>query len=421
MAASPVPVVSTDETSGRARSGQQAAGHRFRALVVGGGTAGITVAARLSRVRPELEAALLEPSEDHFYQPLWTLVGGGVVAKEATRRPQASLVPAGTSWLRERAVEFRPQENLVVTAGGERLAYEVLVVCPGIQLDWDAVSGLPEALGSGGVCSIYSYEQVDRVWEEIRSFRGGTAIFSFPSTPIKCPGAAQKIMYLADDAFRRAGVRGRSRIVFVSAGARIFGVDKYARTLERVLARKGIETLFRHEVVAVRADTREAIVRNLENGEEHSIGYDLLHVAPPQSAPETVKASPLAGPGGWVEVDRATLQHTRFANVFSLGDASSLPTSKTGAAIRGQAPVVVDNLLAFLDGRPLPRRYDGYTACPLITGYGKLVLAEFDYDCEPRETFPFDQSKERYSMYQLKRYGLPFLYWHAMTRGRLSG
>lgn len=247
---------------------------------------------------------------------------------------------------------------------------------------------------------------------------GGTAIFTFPATPIKCPGAAQKIMYLADDAFRRNGVRERSRIVFVSAGTRIFAVDKYARTLERVLARKGIETLFRHELVGLRSGAREALVRNLESGEELTLGYDLLHVAPPQSAPDVVKQSPLAGPAGWVEVDRATLQHVRFPHVFSLGDASSLPTSKTGAAVRAQAPVLVENLLAFLDGKPLPCRYDGYTACPLVTGYGKLVLAEFDYDGTPRETFPFDQSKERYSMYQLKRYGLPLLYWHGMLHGR---
>jgi sulfide:quinone oxidoreductase len=391
---------------------------RFRVLVVGGGCAGITVAARLRRARPELGLGLLEPSEDHFYQPLWTLVGGGVVGKEVTRRPQASVVPAGVSWLRDRALEFRPEQSLVLTATGEAVGYDALVVCPGIQLDWDAVPGLAGALGSGGVCSIYSYEQVDRVWEEIRGFRGGTAIFTFPATPIKCPGAAQKIMYLADDAFRRNGVRERSRIVFVSAGTRIFAVDKYARTLERVLARKGIETLFRHELVGLRSGAREALVRNLESGEELTLGYDLLHVAPPQSAPDVVKQSPLAGPAGWVEVDRATLQHVRFPHVFSLGDASSLPTSKTGAAVRAQAPVLVENLLAFLDGKPLPCRYDGYTACPLVTDYGKLVLAEFDYDGTPRETFPFDQSKERYSMYQLKRYGLPLLYWHGMLHGR---
>lgn len=391
---------------------------RQRVVIVGGGTAGITVAARLRRARPQIEITILEPCEHHDYQPLWTLVGGGVCAKEVTRRRQAAQIPRDTRWIRAAAVAFRPDDDLVLTSSGEQVRYDALVVCPGIQLDWNGVAGLGEAVGSDGVCSIYSYEQVDRVWKQISSFPGGTALFTFPSTPIKCPGAAQKIMYLADDWWRRSGVRGRSRIVFISAAPRIFGVDKYARTLERVVARKQIETRFRHELVAVRPDAKEATVRNLDTGEEDTLRYDLLHLAPPQSAPDVIKTSLLAGPAGWVDVDRATLQHVRYPNVFSLGDAASLPTSKTGAAVRGQAPVAVANLLALLDNRPLTAGYDGYTACPLVTGYGKLVLAEFDYDCQPRETFPFDQSKERWSMYQLKRHGLPLLYWHGMMRGR---
>ena len=389
-----------------------------RVLVVGGGAAGLTLAARLRRARPAPEVTVLEPSSAHYYQPLWTLVGGGVLPKEATRRDQRAVMPRGVDWVRAAAAELRPDEGLVVTDAGEPIAYDALVVCPGIRLDWAGVAGLPEAVGRGGVCSIYDYEQVDRVWEGIRAFRGGTAVFSFPSTPVKCPGAAQKIMYLADDAFRRAGIRDDTRIVFVSAAPRIFGVDRYARALERVIERKGIETLFRHEVVAVRPGSREAVVRNLETGDEQLLGYDLLHVAPPQRAPELVERSALASAAGWVDADAATLQHIRYPNVFSLGDASSLPTSKTAAAVRAQAPVAAANVLAHLAGRPLPGRYDGYTACPLVTGYGKLVLAEFDYEGNPRETFPFDQSKERWSMYQLKRHGLPLLYWQGMLRGR---
>lgn len=389
-----------------------------RVLVLGGGSAGLTLVARLRRARPNLELTVLEPSSAHYYQPLWTLVGGGVLRKEATRREQRAVMPAGVAWLQDAAETIQPEDALVVTAAGEAITYDALIVCPGIRLAWEHVAGLPQALGAGGVCSIYAYEHVDRVWQEIDSFRGGTAVFTFPSTPVKCPGAAQKIMYLADDRFRRNGVRESARVVFVSAAARIFGVDRYARTLDRVVARKGIETLFRHELVALRGEEREAVVRSLDTGAEQVIPFDLLHVTPPQAAPDVVARSPLSDARGWAEVDRATLQHVRYPNVFSLGDASSLPTSKTGAAVRAQARVAAANLLAYLDTRPLRSRYDGYTACPLVTGYGRLVLAEFDYDGIPRETFPFDQSKERRSMYLLKRYGLPQLYWRGMLRGR---
>jgi sulfide:quinone oxidoreductase len=387
-------------------------------LIVGGGTAGITVAARLRRALRSADLAIVEPSERHYYQPLWTLVGGGVFEKQASVRAEASLIPKRATWLHDAAVEFEPDENVVVTGAGLRVSYDFLVVCPGIQIDWDAVKGLPEALGRDGVCSIWSHEQVDRTWDLIRQFGGGVALFTFPATPIKCPGAAQKIMYLADDHFRRAGVRERSRVVFCSAAPSIYGVPKYAATLERVVARKGIETYFRHNLIELRRESKEAVFEQLETGETVVLGYDLLHVAPPQSAPDFVKRSPLAGQGGWLELDKHTLQHPRYPNVFGLGDASSLPTAKTAAAVRAQAKVLVRNLLAARQGRPLPARYDGYTACPIITGYGKLVLAEFDYDLNPKETFPFDQSKERRSMYLMKKHGLPLLYWQGMMRGR---
>jgi sulfide:quinone oxidoreductase len=390
---------------------------RHQVVIVGGGTAGITVAARLRRTGTPLDIVIIEPSTKHYYQPLWTLVGGGVFPKEASEREEAHLIPTGVTWMRDAVTEFDPEHNAVVTREGKRVSYDFLVVAPGIQIDWDKVKGLPEAIGRDGVCSNYAYEYVSYTWECIQHFSGGNAIFTMPNTPIKCGGAPQKIMYLADDYFRRSGVRTRSRVIFASAGSSIFAVKKYATALNRVIARKGIDTLYQHNLIEVRPQQKEAVFERLDTHEQVVLPYDLLHVTPPMSAPDVIKRSPLASEAGWVEVDKHTLQHVRYANVFSLGDASSLPTSKTGAAIRKQAPVVVTNLLAAMHGQPLPAKYDGYTSCPLVTGYGRLILAEFDYDLQPQETFPFDQSKERYSMYLLKKYGLPALYWHGMMKG----
>lgn len=391
---------------------------RHQVVIVGGGTAGITVAARLHRTAKHLDIALIEPSTKHYYQPLWTLVGGGVFPKEASEREEAAVIPPGVTWLHDAVTDFDPEHNTVLTRDGRRVRYDFLVVAPGIQIDWDKVKGLKETIGRGGVCSNYAYEYVSYTWDCIKHFSGGNAIFTMPNTAIKCGGAPQKIMYLADDYFRRTGVRERARIIFASATASVFAVKKYAAALNRVITRKGIETCYRHDLVEIRPTSREAIFEHLDTHEQVIMSYDLLHVTPPMSAPDCIKRSPLANAAGWVEVDKYTLQHVRYPNVFSLGDASSLPTSKTGAAIRKQAPVLVTNLRAAMQGKPLPARYDGYTSCPLVTGYGRLILAEFDYDLQPKETFPFDQAKERYSMYLLKKYGLPALYWHGMLKGR---
>ncbi len=388
-------------------------------LVIGGGTAGITFAAQLSQRPNAPKIALVEPSLVHYYQPLWTLVGGGVFAKEASARPMADQIPPGVTWVKDAVASFAPEARSVTLRSGRTLTYQQLVVAPGIQLDWHKIDGLAGNVGKNGICSNYSYETVDSTWEAIRTFKGGVALFTFPNSPVKCAGAPQKIMWLAEHYFRRSGIRDRSEVHFAAPGARIFGVDKYARALEKLVAERDVRTHFRRDLVAVRADKKEADFKNLDSQVIETIRYDILHVTPPMSAPDFVKRSPLANADGWVDVDMYTTQHVRFPEVFSLGDASSLPCSKTGAAVRKQAPVTVDNLLALRRGEPLTARYDGYASCPLVTGYGRLILAEFGYGGTIMETFPFDQSQERYSMYALKAYGLPNLYWHGMLRGRM--
>jgi sulfide:quinone oxidoreductase len=319
---------------------------RHDIVVVGGGNGGISVAARLCRALKAPDIAVIEPSASHYYQPLWTLVGGGVFPKEQSRRNEASVMPGKAKWIRESVTELRPEENLLVTRDGKRVGYGFLVLAPGIQVDWGKIPGLTESLGRDGVCSNYSYEYVDKTWQFIKEFRGGNVVFTHPATPIKCGGAPQKIAYLADDAFRKAGVRDKSNIVFATANAAIFQVKRYADTLTKVAARKGIDVRFRQNLTEIRAGSKEAVFQHLDTGEETTQPYDLIHVTPPMSSPDFIKSSPLANADGWVDVDKATLQHVRFPNVFSLGDASSLPTSKTGAAIRKQAPVLVKNLLA---------------------------------------------------------------------------
>jgi len=393
-----------------------------RILIVGGGSAGISVAARLRRSGMD-DVAVLDPADTHYYQPLWTLVGGGRAPVKESARPQASVMPRGVAWIKDRAEHIDPDNQLVTAASGARLGYDYLVVCPGIQLDWSTVSGMADALDTPAVSSNYTYDLAPKTWEGIRQLRSGTAVFTMPAGPIKCAGAPQKIAYLAADHWRREGVLGDIRIVLVLPTPGMFGVKEFSDVLEQVVARYGIEVHKNSELVEVDPTGRQAIVLDHADDTKQAIGYDFMHVVPPQSAPDWVKATDLAdpaSPAGYVQIDKNTMRHARYGNVFALGDAGSSPNSKTGAAIRKQAPVVTANLLAASKGQQPGAQYDGYASCPLTTARDKMLLAEFDYTMKPHPTFPprlVNAQKERRDMWYLKRYGLPFMYWNLMLKG----
>ena len=391
-----------------------------KVLIVGGGTGGIVVAARLRRAGID-DVTVVEPSSSHYYQPLWTLVGGGRCPASVTVRPEADVMPEGVTWVHEAAAGADPAAQTVTTQSGRTLHYDYLVMAPGIQLDFDKVPGLTEALGQRGVSSNYRFDLAPRTWEFIRDLRGGTALFTMPAGPIKCAGAPQKIAYLAADWWRAQGVLDRTRVILVLPTAAMFSQPDWAKVLEGVATGYGIEVRKESQLTEVDGAANRAVIADTKAGTKETIDYDILHATPPQSAPDWVKATPLADPAspfGYVRVDKHTLQSPDWPNVFALGDASSLPTSKTGAAIRKQAPILAANLLAAMHGQPLSGHYNGYTSCPLVTSRNRMLLAEFDYDFKRTPSIPLINTlKPRYDMWLLKRYGLPALYWNLMVKG----
>ncbi len=394
--------------------------HAHQILIVGGGNAGLSVAARLRRANGKLDVAVIDPAEFHYYQPAWTMVGAGLFDAQQTRRYERDVIPSGVRWYRDAVAEFDPEGNRVITTSGEEITYQFLVAAPGIQLNWSAIPGLAESVGRDGVCSNYGYDLAQYTDRCLREFQGGRAIFTSPATAVKCGGAPQKIMYLAADQWRRRGILERSSVEFHTGGTVLFGVRKYLASLERVVRDYGIQVHVRHDLVELRPAEKIAVfaVKEADGSSRRvEVHYDLIHVTPPQSAPDVVRRSPLADDKGWIDVDRHTLRHARFPNVFALGDATNTPNAKTGAAVRKQAPVVVANLLRALRGEAPARKYAGYGSCPLLTAHNRVILAEFDYTQQPTETFPFDQSKPRWSMYLLKRYVLPWLYWNRILKG----
>lgn len=408
----------------------------YQILIIGGGNAGISVAAQLLNKNGKLDIGIVDPADKHYYQPAWTLVGGGVFDIQKTERSQASVIPKGAAWIQKAVHTFEPEQNQVTCVDGTKLTYDFLVVAPGIQLDWFKIKGAKEALGKNGVTSNYLYNMAPYTYEAAKKVKaGGVALFTAPNTPIKCGGAPQKIMYLLADFFKKKGILDTVDVHFYSGGTIIFGVKKYAVALQKVVDNYGIKTHWKHNLIEVKGEEQIAIFEDAE-GKRFEVKFDMLHITPPQSAPDFIKRSPLAiidsstqenpclgkdhiPPNylGWIDVNKHTLQHNRYANIFGIGDATSTPNAKTGAAIRKQAPVVVENLLKLIGSQVLSGSYNGYGSCPLVTGYGKLILAEFDYDNNPMETFPFDQAKERWSMYQLKTKVLPWLYWNKILKG----
>lgn len=310
-------------------------------------------------------------------------------------------------------------------ASGKTMTYDYLLVATGLKLDWSKIKGTEGAIGKNGLCSIYDYEDAEKTSEMIQAFKGGNAIFTMPPVPIKCAGAPQKIMYLADDVFTKNGVKDKSSITFAVSGKVIFGVPAFAAPLTKVCERKNIKLIFSHKLIEVKPREKVAIfeITTETSTELVSMNYDLLHVVPPMSAHDYISESGLAFTGGpqtgWLKVDQFTLQHQDHKNIFGIGDVTGVPNSKTGAAIRKQAPVVTQNLMDVIQGKTPSQKYDGYSSCPLITGMGKVILAEFGYDGKLMPSFPMDMTKERRSMWVLKKDMLPTMYWKGMLKGHL--
>ena len=392
----------------------------FQVLIVGGGNAGISTAAQLLRKKKDLQIAIIEPSDKHYYQPAWTLVGAGVFDIKKTIRTEDSVMPRGVKWIKEAAAIFQAQENTVVTAEGNTYTYDYLIVAPGIQLNWGDVKGLNETIGKNGVTSNYSHLYAPYTYECLKAIKpGDTILFTAPSTPTKCGGAPQKVMYMTADYLRRKGILKDVTLEFVSGGSMLFGIKKYAASLQKMVDKYSITLHFKHDLISIDGDKKEATFRLMDGWGNVTVTkkYDMIHVTPPQSAPDFIRQSSLVDAKGWVDVNKFTLQHTKHKNIFSLGDVTNTPNAKTGAAVRKQVPVLVKNLIALMEHRLMTEKYSGYGSCPLTVGYGKLVLAEFGYDNKVMETFPFDQAKPRRSMWFLKKYILPWLYWHKILKG----
>ena len=423
----PTPVLAYCRTGNRSSKLYEAAtqaprkARLYDVVVVGGGSAGISVSASLLKRNAALRIAVIEPNTEHYYQPAWTLVGGGAFDVKNTVRPTASVMPKGVVWIKASLCAFAPQRKVVLLSDGTELGYQQLIVCPGLQLAWETIEGLEETLGKNGVTSNYRHDLAPYTWELVRTLGRGKALFTQPGMPIKCAGAPQKAMYLSCDHWRKRGVLDSIAVEFNLAGAVLFGVPAFVPPLMKYVEAYNAHLAFQSNLVKVDGpgktawfdvtDADGSVTRVEKN-------FDLLHVVPPQQAPDVIRRSELADKAGWFETDPATLQHPRYPDIFALGDVCNTPNAKTAAATRKQVVVVAENLLALRKGAVLPKRYDGYGSCPLTVENGKVILAEFGYGGKLLPTFGLDPTVARTSAWWLKATFLPWFYWQGMLKGR---
>lgn len=396
----------------------------YEVAIIGAGSGGIAVASSLLKRKPDLRIAIIDASKEHFYQPGWTMVGGGIFRAEGTRRPTEKLMPRQITWIQKPAAIFHPEEQKLELDDGSCIHYGQLVVSPGIKLDWTAIEGLEESLGRNGVTSNYRYDLAPYTWELVQSLKNGKAVFTQPPMPIKCAGAPQKALYLSADHWFKSGSLKDISIDFYNAGGVLFGVETYVPALMSYIEKYNAQLRFNHTLTKVDGESKRAWFKGSSTSGEESLieaEFDMLHVCPPQRAPEFIRNSALSDTAGWLDVDQHTLRHKEHSNIWGLGDVINTPNAKTMAAARKQAPVVAQNVCDVIDGQEPTTGYDGYGSCPLTVERGKIVLAEFGYGGKLLPSFPAwinDGTKPTKQAWILKANLLPSVYWQGMLKGR---
>ncbi len=396
---------------------------QYDVVIVGGGAGGQAVAASLHKRDSSLSLAIIEPTDEHYYQPGWTMVGGGIFNAGQTKRCMADVMHKKATWIKSSVNSFRPEKNEVITKDNDVIAYQALIIAPGLKLDWGAIEGLEETLGKNGVTSNYRYDLAPYTWELVQDLKKGKALFTQPPMPIKCAGAPQKALYLSCDHWLKKGKLSDIDVHFHNAGPVLFGVADYVPALEKYIEKYNADVHFNENLIKVDGPNKKATFR-VSDGEgkakDVEVDFDMLHVCPPQTAHDFIKNSPLSNEAGWLNVNQETLQHVDYGNIFGLGDIISAPNAKTAAAVRKQAPVVAHNVVSYLMGGQSAAIYEGYGSCPLTVERGKIVLAEFGYGGTLQPTLPtsmLNGLKPTKRAWFLKEKLLPWMYFDLMLKG----
>ena len=455
-------------TEAEAATAAVASDAKGKIVIIGGGLAGMSTAARLTNELSNPDITVIEPEAlSCSYQPGQTLVGAGLWEKSDIAYNRDDFVPSGAKLIKEKAVEFDPDNNTVTTDKGTKVSYDYLIIAAGVKLNYAAIKGLEEvgelyssgnnaaavaALNAKGVSSIYTADGAEATWSNMQKFiadaKSGKkvkGVFTHPNTPIKCGGAPKKIMYLANARLEEAGkdARANADLHFYPNGGAMFGIKNYHTAIVNQFEARNMNYSYKHNLTEIKngvavfddhskfeeiydADLEEKVKKTIHTSVEKE--FDFIHVTPPMKAPDEIGNSAVGSAKGWIPVKKETMQHVKYPNVFALGDIAAVPMGKTGGSARKQYKVVVNNVISMMEKGSIPAsnpQYEGYTVCPLITSIGTVMIAEFNWaskktgDGTNAAALKFlDPTQERYIWWLLKFYLLKPMTIHGMLAGK---
>ena len=369
---------------------------KARILIAGAGAAGLSAAAQLANRLEGATITIFDARKDHYYQPGFTLIAAGLKPMNYSLSATADYIPSDVKWVQEGITEFDPVGNKVVTEKGQAVGYDFLIVATGLKLDFAGIQGMDvNLIGKNGLgCPYAGPAAAYATWKSISEFadKGGVGLFGRPKTEMKCAGAPIKHTFITDDHLRRRGNRGKAELLYTAQNKTLFSVPIVSEKVRMLYEDRGVKIHYDHVLTAIDPGRRRATYDTPTGKVE--IDYDYLNAIPPMRAPDAVRNSPLRwqegnfAADGWMEVDKGTLRHRRFANVFGIGDVAGVPKGKTAASVKWQVPVAVDHLVASIAGKTSEMIFTGYTSCPLITRMGRAMLVEFDYKDNLVPSFP---------------------------------
>jgi len=390
-------------------------------VVLGAGTGGTIMVNKLRKVldRSEWDITIVDQVKEHYYQPGFLFIPFGIYNKQDVVKPKADFIPPGVNIIYKGIDKIDADNNKVMLDGGTVLVYDYLIIATGTRTVPEETPGLQDKLWYKNIFDFYTVEGALALREFIRTWEGGKMVMALCEMPIKCPVAPLEFVFLADHYFTELGIRDKVEIEYVTPLPGAFTKPRSSKMLGDLMIDKNIKVTPDFYIEHIDNDNKKLV-----SYDENEVDFDLLTIVPVNMGSEVIERSGLGDDLGFIPTDKYTLRSEKFENVFVLGDAANIPTSKAGSVVHFAADILYENFLSAIEGRPLKAKFDGHSNCYIETGFGKGSIIDFNYDTEPLPgNFPLPGIGP-FGLLQntkMNHYGkvlFRWIYWHILLRGK---